>query len=783
MMAITLGKAPERRAWVSYWPIALAVIVSSLVLWLAHMRLQERQVDDLNAAFQRRAHLLHERLSERIRTFDEILKGGAGLFAASGDVSRTEWRTYVSALQLDEDYFGIQGLGFVPLVPGSGLAAHEAAVRREGFLSYEVRPRGARDVYAPVTLLEPFHGRNKLAFGFDMYSEPVRREAMHAARDRGAITYSGRVKLVQETEVDVQSGVLAYMPVYKSDEPPATVDQRRERIVGWVQGTFRMADMLRATFRDDIERVNVQLTDVSRDQASKSVVLFESLRNAEGAPAQQAQSLITSVVLPLKVHGRDWLLSYEAVPGAWPLDGHQDYWVEMAVVSLGCFMFCALAWSVVTTRSRALAIARQLTAEVAAGEERFRLMVEGVKDYAVLMLDPEGYVQSWNEGAKRIKGWDADEIIGQHFSKFYTPAEVANQVPEHALAMALVTGQHKGEGPRVRKDGSLFRAAALITTLRDESGQVRGFTKVTRDISDQYEQQERLRLSDTVFRSTQEGVAITDARGKVLAVNPAFERITEYHEAEVLGENLRLLSSGRHDRAFVHSFWEVLLDTGFWQGEIWNRRKSGEEHRVWLAVSAVLDADRVITNFVGVYTDITRIPQAQAHIDRLAHHDALTGLPNRVLLASRLEHTIERSRRTSKLCAVMYMDLDRFKPVNDQMGHEAGDELLKGVAQRLRSNLRDNDTVARIGGDEFVIVLEELSSPDGAEVVAQAVIRRMSEPFDLGGGREVTIGCSIGIAMFPAHGADSEALLRLADTALYASKNGGRGRASFYTES
>jgi diguanylate cyclase (GGDEF)-like protein len=200
-----------------------------------------------------------------------------------------------------------------------------------------------------------------------------------------------------------------------------------------------------------------------------------------------------------------------------------------------------------------------------------------------------------------------------------------------------------------------------------------------------------------------------------------------------------------------------------------------------LAISTVRDDQQRVVNHVGVYTDITRIPHAETQMERLAHHDALTELPNRLLLNSRLAHTLERTQRGGGRCAVMYLDLDNFKPVNDQMGHEAGDELLKGVAKRLRLHLRDNDTVARIGGDEFVVVLEDLASPEGAEVVARAIIERMTRPFALSGEREAHIGCSVGIAMFPKDGTDGETLLRHADAALYVAKAAGRGTFSFFS--
>ncbi len=756
----------------------VALLLSLLALLATQVVLRQRQATDRDAAFARQAHRLHERITERVRTYDEILKGAAGLYAASERVSRAEWATYVSALRLDEDHVGMQGLGFAQSLSGQGLERHVASVRAEGFAAYEVSPPGARPEMGPIVFIEPFHGRNLLAFGYDMFSEPVRRAAMQHARDSGDIAYTGRVHLIQETDVDVQAGVLAYMPVYRGGLHPATPEQRRRMLEGWVYAAFRMADLLNAVFQQDLQRVHVRVVDTGPTGKDAPTLLFDS--RGEQAEANGHEEAGAEVNLPLPLNGRQWQLSYRPMPGSWPLQGQVTYIVSMLVVAFGGMLFCALVWSLANTRLHAHAMALKLSDAVAESEERFRLMVESVRDYAVLMLDPQGVIRSWNAGARRIKGWEAEEIIGQHFSRFYTPDDIAHGVPEHALATALVAGQFRGEGLRVRKGGSTFHASVLITAMRDANGQVKGFTKVTRDITEHHQQEERLRLAATVFRSTQEGVAITDAQARVLAVNPAFERVTEYKESDVIGLNLRLLASGRHDREFFRVFWSELLETGFWQGEIWNRRKGGEVHPGWLAVSAVRDDEQRIVNFVSVYTDITRIPHAQTQLDRLAHHDALTDLPNRVLLHTRLSHTLERAQRASTLCAVFFLDLDRFKPVNDEMGHEAGDELLKGVAKRLRLHLRDNDTVARIGGDEFVVVLEDLASTEGAEVVARAIIERMQRPFALSGEREAHIGCSVGIAMFPKDGTDGETLLRHADAALYAAKAAGRGTFRFF---
>ncbi|CAG0974756.1 hypothetical protein ARNL5_01977, partial [Anaerolineae bacterium] len=254
-------------------------------------------------------------------------------------------------------------------------------------------------------------------------------------------------------------------------------------------------------------------------------------------------------------------------------------------------------------------------------------------------------------------------------------------------------------------------------------------------------------------------------------------------EQEALGKPSNLLRSGRHDAEFYRQMWHSLKTTGHWQGEIWNRRKNNEVYPEMLSISVVTDKTGAVTNYVAVFADISKIKASEIQLDFLAHHDPLTGLPNRLLLISHLEHAIKIAQRENKILAVLMLDLDRFKEVNDVFGHLAGDELLQQVAQRLVSRLRSADTVCRLGGDEFVILLGSIAQAEDAALVAQNIIKTLSEPWQLSKGIEVGIGASIGIALYPEHSNQPEQLLQQADTALYQAKTEGRGCFSYFSES
>lgn len=315
----------------------------------------------------------------------------------------------------------------------------------------------------------------------------------------------------------------------------------------------------------------------------------------------------------------------------------------------------------------------------------------------------------------------------------------------------------------------------------DDHGEFVGYIGSCMDITERVQMGEQLRLHAAVFGSSQEGVVVTDPRGSIVAVNPAFTQITLYSEAELIGRNMRMLQSGRHDKTFYRNLWRAINTEGYWQGEIWNRRRNGDVYPELLTISTVKSERGEVLNYIGTFTDITRIKQSEAELERLALHDPLTGLPNRTLLVARLEQAVIRTKRAGKRGAVLFLDLDRFKNVNDSLGHPAGDELLIQVAERLRSRLRESDTLARLGGDEFVILLEEMEAVEDPAELAQAIIARLAEPTLLSESREVFVGTSVGISLFPDDGTTAVELLKHADTALYKAKNEQRGSYQFYT--
>lgn len=287
------------------------------------------------------------------------------------------------------------------------------------------------------------------------------------------------------------------------------------------------------------------------------------------------------------------------------------------------------------------------------------------------------------------------------------------------------------------------------------------------------------RLAAKVFESTFEGIMITNVDNVIELVNPAFTQITGFMAHEVIGKTPAILSSGRHDQSFYAKMHDDIAATGHWQGEIWNRRRTGEAFPEWLTINVVSSEDGSVINYVGVFSDITQRKAAQDQVLFLAHHDGLTGLPNRASFVDRLRHAIAQARRERVKVAVMFLDLDNFKQINDTLGHHIGDQLLQMIAQRLTSCMREGDTVARLGGDEFAVVLESIADNGDIDGVSQKIIETLSRPLRLDG-HEIAVTVSIGVSVYPDDSENSDELIKYADTAMYRAKESGGNNFRFF---
>ena len=1282
-----LNSSLSRKTWLAWVALGFCLLATVYVSLLVKQGIEQ----DEARQFTFTCNQITLKIQERLGDYALILRGGAALFAASKAVDRNEWRAYVEKLRVDAIAPGVQGIGFAPVIPAAELAAHIVSIRDEGFPGYTVLPPGERAIYAPVSYLEPFRDRNLRAFGYDMFSEPVRRAAMEQARDSGEAALSGKVELVQETGVNVQAGFLMFAPVYRNGAPADTVEQRRAALTGWVFSPYRMNDFMSGILRGWLgyQDKTIHLHIYNGLQATPATLLFDSKpanlpelhslfyqqrtigfnghqwllafeltgksADLNYAPAWAALaagfalsgllfSLMLSVIntgkkavriaerltkeikhnqvlleesefrwkfalvgtgdglldwniaertvffskiwkemlgfdeddigngpeeLTKRIHPEDmanakarlqdyldgkipfyineyrihckdgsykWILDHGMIVSRGE-DGkplrmigtHRDitqskraelmltesrdllqtiidaapiriFWKDRNLRYLGCNIAFAkdagmthsqdiigkddfqMEWADqaelyraddkavlesgieklsydepqttpsgqtiwlrtskvllrnqsnevsgllgiyedITERkllehareevlSRLQKIAsrvpgvvyqyrlrpdgsscmpfaseaiheifhlgpeevredaskifalihpddydefvasiqksaqdltpwrleylvkfddgtvrwlfgdalpereadgstlwhgfitditerKQAEENLQISEERLRLITSSAQD-AIIMLDEAGNITFWNEAAETMFGYAREEALGRnlhttltppsfreahlhafpHFQKTgqgaavgkilelaglrkdgsefplelslsavlvkgvwqsigiarditrrkqaeaalrkisaaveqspasivitdltgaieyvnpkfteitgYTSAEVAGQSPRvlksgestpevyEGLWNTILSGEvWKGEFHNKKKNGELFWEQASISPIKDDQGVVTSFVAVKEDITGRKQAEEKLHLAASVFTHAREGIMITSADGAIIDVNDAFCGITGYSRDEVLGRNPRLLSSNHQETEPYAAMKRDLDEKGHWYGELWNRRKNGEVYAVIQSISAVKDAQGNTRQYVALISDITPFKEHERQLEYIAHYDALTSLPNRVLLADRLHQGMAQARRRRQWLAVAFLDLDGFKAINDNYGHEAGDQLLIAVANSLKQTLREGDTIARIGGDEFVVILLDLADIETSIPMLTRLLAAAAQPVQFG---ELTlqVSASLGVTFYAQEeDIDADQLLRQSDQAMYQAKLEGKNR-------
>jgi diguanylate cyclase (GGDEF)-like protein/PAS domain S-box-containing protein len=446
---------------------------------------------------------------------------------------------------------------------------------------------------------------------------------------------------------------------------------------------------------------------------------------------------------------------------------------------LATLFFCLTAWLTYRESMERRKKSVQLDKE----HTLFRTLFESSNDGVILMS--QSGITDLNRAAFDLFGVPATQALGELDLGTLQPAQQSDgrsstEALQKKIEESLQRGSQRFEWHFKALNGKEFPAELAIDVahLRDNSV----IQLTIRDITRRKLDENAMRLANQAFENSLEGIAITDANGDILSVNSAFTTITGYKVDEVVGHNPRLLSSGRQTRDFYDQMWHSIDEAGQWQGEIWNIRKNGDIYPQWLNISRVLDDHGNVTNYVGVFSDISERKSAEERILHQVYYDQLTDLPNRVLFTDRLNQVMGMARRHSDYhFAVMFLDLDRFKLINDSMGHDAGDQLLQQAAHRLRGSVRESDTVARMGGDEFTIVLSEITNPKHAANVAQKILDAFRPPFRLNG-EEVYVSMSIGISVYPDDGSNIEILLKNADMAMYRAKSAGGSWYELYDE-
>lgn len=422
-------------------------------------------------------------------------------------------------------------------------------------------------------------------------------------------------------------------------------------------------------------------------------------------------------------------------------------------------------------------------------ESELRREKEKVQNYLdiagviLIVINSQGVVEMINKKGCEVLGYDEEEIIGKNWFENFLPDSVKKQVLDHAdnIINKKPEASQYFENLVVTKSGEERLIAWSNIKLYDEKGEVVAHLSSGEDITERKKLENKLLLAQKIIESTSDAIMVTDLSGKIIDINPAYTAITGYSKEEALGKNPRFSKSEKHNKDFFDLMWRSVLVTGSWSGEVWDIHKDGHLYPKLLSINTVYDDKGNPLVYTGIFSDISSLKEAEEKLHRIAYYDLLTGLPNRSMFLDRLSHEIAAYHRSGAGFALLFIDLDKFKNINDTLGHTAGDELLKEAASRIRSHLRELDTVARLGGDEFTVILSDTESQQKIAQIATMLIGILKKPFYIAGS-EVYIGASIGISMCPRDGDTIGALTKYADMAMYHAKNNGRNTFSFFTE-
>ena len=500
----------------------------------------------------------------------------------------------------------------------------------------------------------------------------------------------------------------------------------------------------------------------------------------EGVPQRD----VWRIVGPYAAFSGAWILLSDHALTLLPLDLQQLALVSVLKGWLFVLVTSFFLYGLIRHRVRAynasVRLLRSREAELLASKnlisdatQRLQATLDALPDL-LFEVDGDGRIHQYHSHRTDLLAAPPEVFIGRLFSDIL-PAE-ASRICREALDTADAQGYCTGL--RYALDLPQGTRWFELSVSRMAAAPVQGhrFIFIARDVTDRQLAEKQLEIAGRVFRHAREGIMVTDPEGHIIEVNASFTRITGYTEDEARGRTPNFLSSGRQSAEFYGALWTSLKETGTWSGEIWNRRKDGEVYAELLTISAVRNSTGEVIQYVALFSDITALKNYQTELEHIAHFDILTGLPNRLLLTDRMQQAMSQSVRRAQRMAVAYLDLDGFKEVNDQHGHAMGDKLLVALAQRMRDVMREGDTLARIGGDEFVAVLIDLGEQDAGLPWITRMLRAAADPFVLEG-RSLQISASVGVALYPqVQNLDADQLLRQADQAMYQAKVAGKNR-------
>jgi diguanylate cyclase (GGDEF)-like protein/PAS domain S-box-containing protein len=820
--------------------LAAGVLLSAAAAYSVNRQVERENRLQFDSAVSDANALINARISD----YADALRGIRALFIASEQIDRPAFKRYIDNLELSRRYPGIQVVHYSRRISAAERRAFEEQVRNDrsvdprGYPKFAIRPPGERAEYVVAQYVEPMTG-NERALGLDLGGDAVRLVALERTRDSGHITASGSIALALDPSR--HPGFAMRGAVYRKDMPLDTVEQRRAAFIGVVSASFVVIDLMQGVLSESfLRKLHVRIHDAGFLDAPEGPqapnaenLMFDSdrLRGAAGAPQGEALAGLAAVS-DLEVGGRGWRLYYGAREA---LGAESDRWLPWGAFAGGLLvtlLLFGLIRSLASAGRKAIELADRITEDLRKSEETLRatndqlqLLIQS-SPLAIYTRDRNGLLTTWNPAAERMYGWKSSEVLGKPLPS--VPGEQREE--SDSLRRRLLAGESfiKFQGRRLRADGTPIYIDASLGPLRDDSGTASGIIAVAADITERMRAELQQAMEHKVTRLLSEAETLEEVMPDIIrtvceALGCACGARRNWDEAEqkiVCAETWQepspeieaFLDLSRGARALPKSAggllrrvlasgeptWitDVTEDPSFRRGpeaakaglrgafafpirfghetlgimEFFSRGSSAPDE-------LLVQSTRSIGSQIGQF--MAR-KQAEARVRRLAHYDELTGLPNRSMFHQRVGRALARARRRGRQLAILFIDLDRFKNINDTLGHDAGDRVLDEIAARLRGCLRETDTVGRLGGDEFVVLIEEVADPAEVALVAQKVLAEVARPIALGA-QEVHITASIGISTYPADSEDMQGLMKNADIAMYRAKEQGKNNYQFYS--
>ncbi|NDU87003.1 MAG: EAL domain-containing protein [Ferrovum sp.] len=726
--------------------------------------------------FKFRVHDIMDKTLVRVSVYEQALQGGRGLFESSSPVTREQFSSYVNSLDLNNTYPGILGMGYATVIMPNQLIQHQNQIRAEGFPQYAVKPAGIRPMYTSIIYLEPFDWRNQRAFGYDMFSEPVRRQAMELARDSGQATLSGRVFLVQENGQAVQSGFLIYLPVYQPGHSQDSPIQRQSRLMGWIYAPFRMGDFVQGIYGDRSDENDIQFYDGTT--LSPDHLMYELNKGGPASPRFVARRL-------LRIANHDWTVQVSSLPRMEArFNYYQPVWLGMSGVMISLLIALVL-WQEMNGRKRASNLALQLNGELLDSREALQAENEFVSSILqlagpiILVIDAHGSIISFNRTAEEFTGYTLEEVREPFFwSRFFLP-DKREKIEARFRSVLKRNLTENLEESWINRDGEprLFHWSLSVSTAIPRHTHY--LVAIGHDISERRIAENKLIENEQILI-------------KILDLSPISVRIATEGGKKVVFCNqsyLNLIHSrtglGKDPTAYYQRSedYEAILDE-VRRGKTIINREVNLKTPTGLTVTAL--ASYMSFNYhgenaiLGWFYDITDKKEKEQLIWNYANYDSLTNLPNRRLFYDRLAQELKRSDRTRESLALLFVDLDHFKEINDTLGHTKGDMVLIEAARRIRQCIRDTDTLARWGGDEFTVILPSYLSANNIDRICRNILIKLGAVYTLGNGEFGHISASIGVTLYPHDANNLHQLLQYADQAMYSVKSTGRNGFGYF---